>query len=348
MVNYIRMAIVPLLESAIRQKASDLHLMAGHAPVFRVNGKLVASRDRVLTSSQTEALARELLGRRLAEFQQAQEADFGYEMGERRFRVNVHVERGCVAIAVRVVRKDLPTYEEIGLPESGQKLAESHNGLVLVTGPSGTGKSTTLAAMIGHVNATRAAHILTLEDPIEFVFPIDKGLVKQREVGSDTHSFAEGLRHALRQDPDIIMVGEMRDPETISSALTLAETGHLVLSTLHTNSAAETVHRIVDSFAEHQQAQVRAQLALSLRGIIAQTLLPNTDGGRVAAHEIMINTPAIANLIRENKVEQIQTVLQTSRKDGMQTMEQSLDDLVKQKVITAETASPYYPARLRK
>ncbi len=343
------MPIASLLRSAIQKNASDIHLSVGHVPTFRVDGELVATNDRVLTTSNIESFAKELLGaRRWVEFQKDWEADFGFEDQDRRFRVNVHWERASIAVAIRVIRKDVPTYEEIGLPESGRELAQKRNGLVLVTGPSGTGKSTTLAAMIGYLNTTTATHILTLEDPIEFVFPIEKGIVKQREVGSDTHSFAEGLRHALRQDPDIIMVGEMRDPETISSALTLAETGHLVLSTLHTNSAAETIHRIVDSFSEHQQAQVRAQLALSLRGIIAQTLLPSEKGGRVAVHEIMINTPAIANLIRENKVEQITSVLQTGRKDGMQTMEQALDEMVKQKVITAETASPYYPTRLRK
>ncbi|OGL98801.1 hypothetical protein A2304_04885 [Candidatus Uhrbacteria bacterium RIFOXYB2_FULL_57_15] len=343
------MSMSSLLRAAVAEGASDLHLADGHPPTHRIDGALRSTDARALTGSAIETLVREIVSdRQWKIFQEKLELDFGYEEGGYRFRFNVHVERGNVAVAARLIPLAIPSFKDIGLPESVVDLARSPHGLVLVTGPSGAGKSTTLASLLADINAHDAVHILTLEDPIEFVFPNAKGLVKQREVGSDTLSFAEGLRHALRQDPDVIMVGEMRDPETIAAALTLAETGHLVFSTLHTNSAAQAVHRIVDSFAEHRQDQVRAQLALTLRGVVAQVLLPRVKGSRVAAREILMNTPACANLIRENKVEQIPTVIQTGRSEGMVSLESAITELVKAKQVREEDAVAYLPTRRRR
>jgi len=339
------MTFFDLVEEAVERKASDIHLSVAHPPLLRVDGNLLAIGNESLTSKQVEILVREVVEEaRWKRFQQSHELDFAYEDKARRFRVNLHMARGQLALAARVIRATIPTFEEIGLPEVAQHLIDYENGLILVTGPAGTGKSTTLAAMLGVINASRPAHIVTLEDPIEYVFPEGNGLVKQREVGTDTDSFAEGLRRALRQDPDVIMVGEMRDPETISAALTLAETGHLVFSTLHTSSAAQAVHRIVDSFSGEQQEQIRRQLALSLRGVVAQDLLPQVTGGLVAAREILINNNAVANLIRENKVEQIGSVIQTGREEGMVPMERAVEELWKQGIISDETARAHLPA----
>lgn len=336
------------LQEAIKRKASDLHLSAGHPPIFRVHGELVAGKDKTLTAKAVETAVKEIMEEvRWKRFQQEKELDFAHEDLDYRFRINLHLDRGQVALSARLIRKTIPTFEEIDMPESIQALAEEKNGLVIFTGPAGVGKSTSLAAILGAINATKPYHIVTLEDPIEFVFPPGKGLVKQREVGMDTRSFPEGLRRALRQDPDVIMVGEMRDAETIATALTLAETGHLVFSTLHTSIAAQAVHRIVDSFNGSEQEQVRHQLSLSLRAVVAQQLLPRAGGGLVAARELLLNTSAIANLIRENKVEQIPSVVQTSRAEGMTSMSRAIQELLDKRLITKETAEAYLPAQER-
>jgi len=343
------MTFFDLVEEAVERKASDIHLAVGHPALLRVDGDLFSLGDEPLSPRQVETLVREVVDEpRWKRFQQSHELDFAYEDKLQRFRINLHIARGQLALSARVIRATIPSFEEIALPEVAQRLIENENGLILVTGPAGTGKSTTLAAMLGVINDTRPAHIVTLEDPIEYVFPKGMGLVKQREVGTDTDSFAEGLRRALRQDPDVIMVGEMRDPETISAALTLAETGHLVFSTLHTSSAAQAVHRIVDSFSGEQQDQVRRMLALSLRGVIAQDLLPRVSGGLVAAREILLNNNAVANLIRENKVEQIGTVIQTGAQEGMVPMERSVEELLDAKIISEETARMYLPATVQR
>ena len=342
------MGIVSLLSETIAVGASDLHLAAGHPPLVRVDGVLRPLNATELTPSSVDVLAREVVpAGRWKTFLDAQELDFGFEEGEHRYRVNAHIERGNVAVAIRVIPLAIPTIADLGIPENVVALSHAQNGIVLVTGQSGAGKSTTIASLLEDINQNESVHILTLEDPIEFVFPRAKGLVKQREVGTDTHSFADGLRHALRQDPDIIMVGEMRDPETMAAALTLAETGHLVFSTLHTNDAAQSMHRIVDAFPAHQQDQIRSQLALTLRGVVAQALLPGVNGGRVMAREILINNAACANLIRENKPEQIPTVIQTGKAEGMVSMAQSVEALLKAKLISPETARPYLPVKTR-
>jgi len=330
------------LGEAIKRKASDLHLAAGYPPLFRVDGELVKGKDKALAPKIVEMAIREIVEEvRWRRFQQEKELDFAYEDLDFRFRVNLHFERGHAAFTARVIRRTIPSFEEIDMGEEVQVFAKEKNGLVIFTGPAGTGKSTALATLLQEINNTRPEHIVTLEDPIEYIFPPGKGLVKQREIGLDSLSFAEGLRRALRQDPDVIMVGEMRDPETMSTALTLAETGHLVFSTLHTSTAAQAVHRIVDAFTGSQQDQVRRQLSMSLRAVIAQQLLPRAGGGQVAAREILLNTNAIANLIRENKVEQIPSIVQTSRGDGMVSWSRAIQALVEKRLISKETAEAY-------
>jgi twitching motility protein PilT len=339
------MTFFDLLTDAVKRKASDIHLAVGHPPTYRISGDLVASKSPELTSRSVEQLAREILpDARWKRFLETHELDFAYEDEEHRFRINLHLARGGTALAARIIPRAIPSFDDILLPEPARRLVETENGLILVTGPAGTGKSTTLAAMLGWLNDNHPYHIVTLEDPIEFVFPRSQGIVKQREVGTDTDSFAEGLRRCLRQDPDVIMVGEMRDPETIAAALTLAETGHLVFSTLHTSSSAQAVYRIVDSFQGPQQEQVLRQLSLSLRGVIAQDLLQRKDGGLVAAREILLNNNAVANLIRENKVEQISSVIQTGRSEGMMPMERAIEDLWKGGTISEEVARAHLPS----
>ncbi len=334
--------IVSIFTDAIERKASDIHLVVGRPPVFRIDGRLVPRKTKPISKKELEGMIQEMLPtRQWDRFVDSHELDTAFEAEGHRFRVNLHVERGNPALAARVIRTTLPTFEEITMPEVVRDLIQAPNGLILVTGPAGTGKSTALAAMLGEINATRPAHIVTLEDPIEFVFPEALGLVKQREVGGDTASFAEGLKHMLRQDPDVIMVGEMRDPETISTVLTLAETGHLVFSTLHTRSAAASINRIIDSFPAAQQDQIRAQLSLSLRGIISQVLLPKVGGGRIAAREILLSNPATANLIRENKIEQIANILLTGKQEGMVSLEQAIRKLMKDGLVTDEVTKPY-------
>ncbi|MDQ0286521.1 twitching motility protein PilT [Desulfofundulus luciae] len=342
-----------LLKLAFELKASDVHLTVGRPPVFRVHGKLFAADELdaravpwvedlpVLTAGDTEALARQLIpGDRFQQFMQVGESDLSYAIpGVGRFRVNAFKQRGTVALAIRLIPERIPTFDELGLPEVVAHLARRPRGLVLVTGPTGSGKSTTLAAMIDLINSESRLHIITLEDPIEYVHRHKKSLVNQREIGRDSLSFAAALRAALREDPDVILVGEMRDLETIATAITAAETGHLVLATLHTTSAAQTIDRIIDVFPPHQQQQVRLQLANALEGVIAQQLLPRRDRpGRVAALEILVATPAIRNLIREGKTHQIISHLQTGARYGMQTLDMALRNLVRTGVIGREEA----------
>ena len=335
-------SIDDLLQAMVALGASDLHLTVGTAPAIRVRGELARLDGMpVLTPEVTQ----QLLYRVLSTGQQKQleikrQIDTSYAIpGLARFRVNVYFQREALAAAFRVIPEELKTLEELSLPPSLAELAMLPRGLVLVTGPTGSGKSTTLAAMIDEVNRNRTDHILTIEDPIEFVHRHKRCIVNQREIGVDATSFGEALRAALRQDPDVILVGEMRDLETIGTALTAAETGHLVLGTLHTQSAPGTVDRIIDVFPAEQQEQVRIMLAGSLQGIVTQALLPTADGhGRVAALEILLPDDATRNLIRQGKVEQIYTIMQTSTGRGMMTMEQSLANLVLRRVITLETA----------
>lgn len=333
-----------LLTKAFTDEASDLHMSVKSPPIYRINGKLVPYGNTRLTKEETERMAKSLVRpEQWEELLERGELDFSYSIEHiARFRLNVYHQRGQISFVARVIPTEIPTIEQLNMPMILQELAKKPQGLILVTGPTGSGKSTTLAAMIDYINRNDAKHIITLEDPIEYMHEHRKSLINQREVGSDTQNFTNGLRAALRQDPDIILVGEMRDLETISTAITAAETGHLVLATLHTSSAAQTIDRIIDVFPPHQQAQIRIQLAAVLEGIISQRLLPKADGkGRVAATEILINVPAVANLIRNEKVHQINNVLQTSRAQGMHTIEMAVQSLLQAGAITAEVAQPY-------
>jgi len=335
-------SIDDLLTLSSEASASDLHLVPGAQPIVRIHGDLTPLAGTSKLSGET---TRELLYRILSTEQQKQlevnrQLDFSYGVpGLARFRVNVHFQRGTLAAAFRHIPEELRTLEELGLPPSLRELAMKPRGLVLVTGPTGSGKSTTLASMIDEVNRTKPHHILTIEDPIEFVHRHKRCVVTQREIGADAESFGAALRAALRQDPDVVLLGEMRDLETIATALTAAETGHLVLATLHTQSAPSTIDRIIDVFPPAQQEQVRMQLANTLQGIVTQTLLPTADGlGRVACLEILFPDDAVRNLIRQGKVEQIYSVMQTSTQRGMQTMEHGLADLIRRRVVTPEAA----------
>jgi twitching motility protein PilT len=333
-------SIDELLEHMVARNASDLHVTTGTPPSIRVRGEMERLEDYdSLTSEETQ----QLLYRILSSEQQKQlelkrQLDFSHSIpGLARFRVNVYFQRESVGAAFRLIPTELKTLEELGIPSSLHQLAEKPRGLVLVTGPTGSGKSTTLAALIDEINRNRSEHILTIEDPIEFLHRHKRCIVNQREIGPDATSFAEALRAALRQDPDVILVGEMRDLETIATALTAAETGHLVFGTLHTQSAPSTIDRIIDVFPAEQQEQVRIQIASSLQGVVTQALLPTADGmGRVPALEILLPDDAVRNLIRQGKVEQIYSVMQTNTSRGMQTMEQSLAELVQRHVVTLE------------
>lgn len=333
-----------LLTQAVQQGASDLHVAAGSEPLFRINGELMEHKEYgELTPEQTKDMVMSMLTKEQQEhFEHERELDLSYEVeGVARFRVNAHWERDAVGLVARVVSATIPSMDQLGFSEVVYRLARQRQGLVLVTGPTGCGKSTSLAAMLDLINTERRAHIVTLEDPIEFLHTPKQSLIRQRQLYSDFLSFEEALKHVVRQDPNVVMVGEMRDLETIAAAITVAETGHLVLATLHTLNAAQTVDRIVDIFPPHQQEQVRVQLSLVLRGVISQQLLPRISGGRIAAREIMVNTPAIANLIRENKVSQIKTVLQTSAEVGMQTLDQDIKRLYEAGQITEDVARSY-------
>jgi twitching motility protein PilT len=336
------MKIEELLRTAHAHGASDLHLTINSAPMMRLYGDLrPLPGEQPLTPQDTMGFAREMLSREAFEELMAKgEYDFSWEIPDvSRFRINAYQQRGSIAMAIRMVPQRIPSPEELGLPDILLDFARKPQGLFLVTGPTGSGKSTTLACMIDFINRRTRQHIITLEDPIEYVHHHQQCIVDQREVGKDTQSFASGLRAALRQDPDVILVGEMRDLETISTAITAAETGHLVFATLHTSDAPQTIDRIIDVFPPGQQQQVRTQLAAVLLGVVSQRLLPcKSRNGRVAAQEIMVNTHAVANLIRSEKVHQIRSVMQTGRAQGMQTMEAHLQELVRRGEISEETA----------
>ena len=329
-----------LLTIMIERGASDLHVTTGTYPQIRLNGKLVQlNQFEQIMPQDTQRLAYSVLNEgQKQKFEEENELDLSFGIqGLARFRCNVYRQRGAVAAAIRVIPFKIRNFADLALPPIVEQFADRPKGLVLVTGPTGSGKSTTLAAMIDKINSERSEHIMTIEDPIEFVHQHKKCLVNQREVFSDTHGFKNALKSILRQDPDVVLVGEMRDLETIQAALTIAETGHLTFGTLHTNSCAQTMNRIIDVFPTSQQAQVRAQLSLVLEGVLSQQLIPTTDGrGRAMALEIMVTTPAIRNLIREEKLHQVYSVMQAGTKFGMQTMNQALADLVQKRRISRE------------
>lgn len=326
-------------KQTIEKGASDLHLIEGSCPALRIAGQLIKIEDEPIPYGQLRYAVFNILDKHEKErLQRKLDLDISYEFFKTRFRINFHYQGGKIGLAARLIPTEIPKPDEIGFNEIIYKLTHLNDGLILVTGPSGVGKSTTLAAMIDIINHERRSHIITIEDPIEYVFQDRQSIVEQRQIGQDTRSFADALKYALRQDPNVIMVGEMRDAETVGAALTAAKTGHLVLSTLHTTNAAETVERIVDLFPPQSQHQIASQLSVLLRAVIAQQLLPGIFKGLVCAREIMINNRAIANLIRANKVEQINSVIQTSRKSGMITMNDSIDDLLRRGLIDMYTA----------
>ena len=335
------MDMIELLRRTVARSASDLHITIGRPPVMRVHGELEPQTEfDVLDAAEAEKLIMQIITEeQRKELEEKLELDCSYSIRDvSRFRVNVFWRNGGMGAAIRAIPNQIPTLNELALPPVIEKLTQMKNGLVLVTGPTGSGKSTTLAAMIDVINKTRKDHIMTIEDPIEFVYEHNKAIINQREIHAHTHSFADALKHVLRQDPDIVLVGEMRDLETIASAVTIAETGHLVFGTLHTMGAAQTIDRIVDVFPSYQQQQIRMQLAGSLRAAISQVLLSKKSGGRVAAREIMVVNQAISSLIREGKSHQIYGQLQTGAADGMVTLEMDVARLLARDVITYDTA----------
>lgn len=335
------MDLIELLCTGVERNASDIHLTVGIPPTYRIDGALVSLVENKLTPEDTLYLVNQALDeKRLSKLEEVGEVDFSYSIPTiGRFRVNAFKQRGSYAMVLRIIPLEIPLMNELGLPTILNELSKLPRGLILVTGPTGSGKTTTLASIINKINSERRCHIITLEDPLEYLHKHKKSIVNQREVGSDTLNFANGLRGALREDPDVILVGEMRDLETISTAITAAETGHLVLSTLHTNGAAKTIDRIVDVFPPYQQQQIRVQLASVIEAVISQQLLLKASGkGRIGAYEVMTATPAIRNLIREGKTHQIDTSIQTSAALGMNTMDTSLINLYKRGEITKEIA----------
>jgi twitching motility protein PilT len=340
-------------KQAIDKGASDLHLVAGNKPALRVDGELIFIGEEPIEQKFLESsLVLILDANRTKAFNTNRELDFSIEIFGQRFRINLHFQSGEIGMSARYIKGKIPTPEEMNFTEAMVRMTQLKDGLILVTGPSGCGKSTTLATMVDMINQDRTSHIVTVEDPIEYIFQDKKSIVEQREVGYDTLTFANALKYVLRQDPNVIMIGEMRDSETIEAALTAAETGHLVISTLHTNSAPESISRIVDSFPSHRRQQVLVQLSIVLRGVISQQLIPKVGGGLVAAREIMINNPAVSNLINENKIAQLNTTISTNQQLGMMTMNKSLENLAKDGLIddlmltrysrNAETKGIYY------
>ena len=338
------MIINSLFETAVKKQASDLHLSVGKSPILRIDGQLefISKTEKLNRAGMEKMVYSILTANQKEKFLKEKDLDFSYEISDgSRFRVNIFFEKDNVGLVARVISSKIPTMEDIGMPQVVYEMTRARQGLILVTGPTGCGKSTSLAAMINLINSERTSNIITLEDPVEFLFESEKSIIAQRQLGTDMVSFAKALKHVLRQDPDVIMVGEMRDLETIAATITLAETGHLVLATLHTHNAGQTIDRIVDVFPPFQQNQVRLQLSMSLNGVISQQLLPKIGGGRMAVREILVNTPAISNIIRENKIPQIKTAIQTSADSGMVTFEQDLKRSVKDGLIDEEVAQYY-------
>lgn len=340
-----------LLKEAQKANASDVHLSIGRTPFFRVDGVLNPVGDEIIGEEEGAAMMKQLLGEgntNAEELQNKRQVDFSYALPDgSRFRANVFYHLDTVAAALRIIPTHIQTLQELHLPPQILQFAEFKQGFVLVVGPAGQGKSTTLAAILEYINRTRREHIITIEDPIEYLFQDDKSIIDQREIGHDAPSFAEAIRVTLRQDPNVIMVGEIRDVESMQTALTIAETGHLVLATLHTNDAGQTVERIIDSFPSEQQQQVKSQLANALSGVISQRLLPCVTGGRIAAVEIMIATTAIRNVIREGTIHQIPGIIQTSSDVGMQTLDASLQALIDMGAVRAEDARGYFSSAKR-
>jgi twitching motility protein PilT len=329
------------LRAVIERNGTDLVLTIGSHPLLRVDGAMVAATDLAVIDDamMEEALGRVLDGEQLAQLKDDRDLDFAFSFADARFRVNAFFERGRPAVALRLLHNVIPTFDDLGMPASVRELAKLKQGLVLFTGPTGAGKTTSMAALIEAVNTTRPCHIVTIEDPIEFLHSNKRSVVHQREVGIDTQSFERALRAALREDPDVVLVGEMRDNESIAITLTLAETGHLVLSSLHTNDAPQALDRIVDVFPGERQAQIRLQLASTLAAIVAQRLVPRIGGGRVAVYEVLLSTPAVSNLIREGKTRHLRNAMQMALGAGHQTLEMSLNELLAAGVITQETAT---------
>ncbi|HEY4519391.1 type IV pili twitching motility protein PilT [Candidatus Azambacteria bacterium RIFCSPHIGHO2_01_FULL_44_55] len=341
----IQQFLEDLLMTTLKLNASDLHLNVGYYPTLRVDGTLVPLTNfQVLTPDATRELAFQLLGSRKDELSVEKEIDFSYAFRDKaRFRINAYFQKSFISVALRLIQTKINTIEELNLPATLHELSHIKQGFVLICGPAGHGKSTTMASIIDEINHIRAEHIITIEDPIEYVFFGDKSIIDQREVGFDTKGFHRALRSVLREDPNVIMIGEMRDPITMSAALTAAETGHLVLASLHTNSAAQTIDRIIDSFTASQQAQIRIQLATTLSAVISQRLLPRRAGGRLPATEILFTTPAVKTLIREQKTHQIDLVIETNIERGMISLNRSLAELVRRGEILGEVAVNYSP-----
>ncbi|KKT91430.1 MAG: twitching motility protein [Candidatus Jorgensenbacteria bacterium GW2011_GWA2_45_13] len=341
-----------LLLTTAKQGASDLHIAVARRPTIRVDSVLIPlAKESILTKEDAEGLIQALLTEEQTKtFLKDRQIDFSFNFEDKaRFRVNVYFQRGFVAAALRLIPAQIKTVEELSLPPILHDFTKMNQGFVLLVGPAGHGKSTSLAALLDEINHTRNDHIITIEDPIEYIFSQDRAIISQREVGQDTRSFQDALRAVLRQDPDVIMIGEIRDPETMSTAMTAAETGHLVFATLHTNSAAQTIDRIIDSFPPNQQGQIVSQLASTLAAIVSERLVPRVGGGRVPATEIMLMNPAIRNLIRERKIYQIDLVIETSVQEGMMSLNRSLVNLVKRKEVSVEQAEAYSlnPAEMR-